>query len=89
MDGGPVCCDGVDIAVYIAGDDSQYPNARIVVCPGRWFGVHNWRDILSVAPDEVFACRLAPVCNRGQCVLLFRRSVRLHFGFVKGVYYGI
>ena len=89
MDGGPVCCDGVDIAVYIAGDDSQYPNARIVVYPGGGIGVHNWRDILSVAPDEVFACRLAPVCNRGQCVLLLCGAVWVHHGFVKGVYYGI
>ena len=89
MDGGSVCCDGVDIAVYIAGNDSQYSSARIVVYPGRWFGVYNWCDILSVAPDEVFACRLAPVCNRGQCVFLLCSAVRIDFGFVKGVYYGI
>ena len=89
MDGGPVCCDGVDVVVYFAGNDSQYPNAWVVVYPGRWFGIYDWCDILSVALDEVFACRLAPVCNRGQCVLLFRRPVRVYHGFVKGVYYGI
>ena len=83
MDGRIVCCDGVDIVVHFAGDDSQYPNARIVVYPGRWFGVHNWCDILFMAPDEVFACRLASVCNRGQCVLLFRSAVWVHFGFVR------
>lgn len=89
MDGRIVCCDGVDIAVYIAGNDSQYPNARVVVYFGRGIGVHNWCDILFVAPDEVFARSLAPVCNRGQCVLLFRSVVRVYSGFVKGVYYGI
>ena len=82
MDGGPVCCNGVDIAVYIAGNDSQYPNARIVVYLGGGIGVHNWGDILFMAPNEVFACRLAPVCNRGQCVLLLCRIVRVYFGFV-------
>lgn len=87
MDGGAVCCDGVDIAVYFAGNDSQYSNARVVVYPGRGIGVHNWCDILFVAPDEVFARRLAPVCNRGQCVFLFRRPVRVYIGFVKGVSY--
>lgn len=89
MDGRIVCCDGVDIAVYIAGNDSQYPNAWVVVYFGRGIGVHNWCDILFVAPDEVFARRLAPVCNRGQCVLLLCSAVRVYIGFVKGVYYGI
>ena len=82
MDGGSVCCNGVDVAVYIAGDDSQYSRAWSVVYFGGGIGIHNWCDILSVAPDEVFARRLAPVCNRGQCVLLFRSPVRVHFGFV-------
>ena len=82
MDGRIVCCDGVDIAVYIAGNDSQYSRARIVVYPGGGIGIYDWCDILSVAPDEVFACRLAPVCNRGQCVLLFRRPVWVYHGFV-------
>ena len=85
MDGRIVCCDGVDIAVYIAGNDSQYPNARVVVYFGRGIGVHDWCDILFVAADEVFACRLAPVCNRGQCVFLFRGAVRVYIGFVKRI----
>lgn len=89
MDGRIVCCDGVDIAVYIAGNDSQYSAARIVVYPGGGIGIHNWCDILFMAPDEVFACCLALVCNRGQCVFLFRSPVRVYIGFVKGVYYGI
>ena len=85
MDGGPVCCNGVDVAVYIAGNDSQYSGAWSVVYFGGGIGVHNWRDILFMAPDEVFACRLAPVCNRWQCVFLFRRPVRVYSGFVKRV----
>lgn len=85
MDGGPVCCDGVDIAVYIAGNDSQYSGARVVVYFGRGVSVYDWCDILSVAPDEVFARRLAPVCNRGQCVLLFRSAVRMYPGFIKRI----
>ena len=83
MDGRIVCCDGVDIAVYIAGNDSQYSRARPVVYFGGGIGIYDWCDILSVAADEVFARRLASVCNRGQCVLLFRRPVRVYIGFVR------
>lgn len=89
MDGRIVCCDGVDIAVYIAGNDSQYSRARPVVYPGGGIGIYDWCDILFMAPDEVFARRLAFVCNRGQCVFLFRSAVWMYPGFVKGVYYGI
>ena len=90
MDGWIVCCDGVDIIVYFAGNDSQYPGTRFVVYFGGGIGVHNRGDILSVATDEVFTCGLAPVCNWGNGVFLFCRSVRLHFGFVKkGVCYAV
>ena len=60
-----------------------------MVYPGGGIGVHNWRDILFMAPDEVFACSLALVCDWGQCVLLFRSPVWMYPGFVKEVYYGI
>lgn len=47
-------------------------------------GIHNWCDILSVATDEVFACGLAPVCDWGNGLFLFRSVVWVYFGFVKG-----
>ena len=86
MDGWIICRDGVDAVVHIAGDDSQYSDSGSVVYSGRWFGVYHWGYILSVAADEVFARGLAPVCNRGQCVFLFRRAVWVYFGFIGGCY---
>ena len=83
MDGWIICRNGVDTVVYIAGNDSQYPRTWIVVYSGRWFGIYHWGYILSVAADAVFARGLAPVCNRGQCVFLFRRTVWVYFGFVR------
>ena len=65
MDGWTVRCDGVDVAVYIAGDDTQYSGTWFVVYSGRWFGVYDWGDILSVAADEVFARGVALVCDWG------------------------
>ena len=71
MDGRVVCSNGVDTAVYIAGNDSQYSGTRFVVYPGRWFVIYDWGDILSVAQNEVFARGVASVCNWGQCMFLF------------------
>ena len=87
MDGCVVCCNGVDVVVYITGNDSQYSDSWVVVYSGGWFGVHDWCDILSVATDEVFTWCLAPVCNWWDGVFLFRSSVRMYFGFVKGARY--
>ena len=78
MDGGVVCRDGVDFAVHIAGNDSQYPGARFVVYSGWGIVVHDWCDILSVAAYEILACGVAPVRNRGQCVLLLCSAVRVY-----------
>ena len=83
MDGWIICRNGVDTVVYIAGNDSQYSGAWPVVYSGGGIVVYDWCDILFMAPDEVFACRLAPVCNRGQCVLLFCSAVRVYPGFIK------
>ena len=60
-----------------------------MVYSGGGIGIYDWCYFLSVAAYEILARRLAPVCNRGQCVFLFRSPVRMYFGFVKGVYYGI
>ena len=89
MDGRVVCSNGVDTAVYIAGNDSQYSGTRFVVYIGGRSVIHDWCDILFVAADEVFACGLAPVCNWGQCVFLFRRAVWVYIGFVKGGFYAV
>ena len=89
MDGGIICRNGVDIVVYFAGNDSQYSDSWFVVYSGRWIVLHDWCYILSVAADEIFACGVALVRNRGQCVFLFRRPVWVYIGFVKGVQYGI
>lgn len=78
MDGITVSGDGVDIAVYFASNDKIYPGARYVVYFGRWSVIFGGRDILSVASVKVFACDMAPVCNWGQCVLLFRGAVWVH-----------
>ena len=86
MDGGVICCDGVDAAVYFACNDSQYSRTWPVVYFGGRIGIHDWCDILSVAADEVFARCVAPVCDRRDGVFLFCRSVWMHFGFVNGVY---
>ena len=83
MDGRFICCDGVDIIVHTACNDSQYSRTRIVVYFGRGIGIYNWCDILSVAADEVFTCGLAPVCDWGQCVFLLCSAVWLYFGFVR------
>ena len=78
MDGVTVSGYGVDIAVYFAGDDKIYPGAWYVVYFGRGPVIFGGGDILSVASVKVFACDMASVCNRGQCVLLFRGAVRVH-----------
>ena len=82
MDGWIICRNGVDTVVYIAGNDSQYPDSGSVVYSGRWIGIYHWGYILSVAADEVFACGLAPVCDWGNGLFLFRSAVRMYFGFV-------
>ena len=45
--------------------------------------LYDWCDFLSVAADEIFARCVAPVCNWGNGLFLFCRSVRVYFGFVK------
>ena len=49
MDGTVVSGDGMDIAVYFAGNDKIYPGARYVVYFGGWPVIFGGRDILSVA----------------------------------------
>ena len=83
MDGRTVCRNGVDVAVYFAGNDSQYPSAWIMVYSGWRIVVYDWRVVLFVAQNEVLACGVAFVRNRGQCVFLFRRPVRVYLGFVR------
>ena len=83
MDGWIVCRDGVDVAAYFAGNDSQYPGTRFVVYFGGGIGVHNRGDILSVATDEVFTCGLALVRDWWDSVFLFRRIVWVYFGQIK------
>ena len=82
MDGWIVCRDGVDVAVYFAGNDSQYPGTRFVVYFGGGIVIYDWCDILSVATDEVFTCGLALVRDWWDGVFLFRRTVWVYFGFV-------
>ena len=75
MDGGIISGYGVGAVMDITCDDKDYICARDVVCVGGRFVVFNWRDILSVAENEVCACCLAFVCYWGQCVFLFRSPV--------------
>ena len=87
MDGWIICCDGMDIVVHIACNDSQYSGTWYVVYFGGWIVIHDWCDILSVAANEVFTCGLAPVCNRGQCMFLLCGAVRVYIGFVRVLYH--
>ena len=49
---------------------------------GGRFGVYDWGYFLSVAPDEVFTCGVAPVCNWGDGVFLLCGVVWLHFRYI-------
>ena len=89
MDGWIVCCDGVDIVVHFAGDDSQYSRTWPVVYFGRGIGVYNWCDILFVAADEVFTCGVALVRNWWDGLFLFCSAVWVYIGFVKGGFYAV
>ena len=49
-----------------------------MVYSGGWTVLFAGGHILPVAKNEVFACGVAFVCNRGQCVFLFRRVVWMY-----------
>lgn len=66
---------GVDIGVHFAGDVAVCAGAGIMVYFGGRIVVFNWGYFLSLAPYEVFACDLAFVRNRRQCLFLFCRPV--------------
>ena len=83
MDGVVVFDNGLDIAVYIAGDVDADTRARIGVYIGGRPVVFGGCAVLFMAAYEIFTRDLASVCNRGQCVFLFRRAVRMHIGFLK------
>ena len=72
----------MDVAVYFASNASQYPSQWFVVYFSGWIVLHDWCAVLFVAQNEVLARGVAFVRNRGQCVFLFRRLVRVHFGFI-------
>ena len=71
---------GLDIDIYIANYVGARAGAGSVVYLGGRSFVFDWGDILSVATPKVFACDLAFVCNRRQCLFLFRGPVRRDFG---------
>lgn len=79
MDGRAVSGYGVDAAVYSAGDAASYFCARDVVYSGGRTVLFAGGDILSVAADEVLACDMAFVRNRGQRVFLLCGAVRVHY----------
>lgn len=75
MDGRVVFSNGVDVAVYIAGNDTEYPAAGAVVYIGGWIVIHGWGDILPLAAIKIFTCDMAPVCDWRDGVLFLCGAV--------------
>ncbi len=84
MDGVVVFDYGVDVAVYITGNDSQYSAAWAVFYPCGRIVLFVGGNILPVAAYEIFACCMASVCYCGDGMLFLCGAVRVHNRFLIG-----